>query len=260
MTNTSNTMRTPSATRGADAAGTPDGPADDASLIRRLGAVSTPTAADILDLLGLPNQVLAAAIAPVWPGARLAGPAVTARGRTVAGGAGAAFPLSYDLFRALYPGCVLVMDTQGHAASGPWGENVALGARNAGCAGVVINGGTRDRTALKAIRFPTFARYVTPLRAHGRYAVEAVEVPLDLPAQTGGTVRLRPGDFVLGDGDGVMVIPAGRIEVVVRAGEHCEHVETQIRAALLAGENRETIDRRHDKWAVLREQGFLPSR
>jgi len=135
------------------------------------------------------------ALRPVWPGARLAGPAFTVQGT---GGDNLAL---HQAAATAPPGSVLVADLQA-AAHGHWGEILAAAAQHRGIAGVVIDGGVRDVAEQAALGFPVFARQVTVVgttKKHpGRFGV-AVRV---------GGVVIRPGDLVIGDADGVVVLPA----------------------------------------------------
>lgn len=228
----------------------------DLDRIRRLGQISTATAYDVLEVAGFAGRALETAFRPLSHGTRLAGPAVTARGRSV-DRALDEFPLSYALFRALHAGSVLVLGSEGHDTAALWGENVAVSARVSGCAGAVIDGGVRDIAALRKLNFPVFARYVTPTRAHGRFAVESVGEAVELASQAGGTIRVEMGDYVLADDDGVVVVPRERLDLVIEAAEHVERTEREIRLALEAGEDREVVDARFDKWAILRRRGAL---
>jgi regulator of RNase E activity RraA len=228
---------------------------DRGELIRRFGAVASPTVYDVLDKLGHPNQALHCAIRPLESGRRVAGPALTLRGAPMArpdGRWGSA--LSYGMFRAIRPGDVIVFDCGGHLASGPWGGNTGAGARARGAAGAVIDGATRDRSDLVKMGFPTFCRAVTPVLAHGRFQIESFNEPITMTAQLGGTVAVSPGDFVVADDDGIVVVPRPLVVTVLECAEFAERAEGEIRRALEAGEDRELVDRRIDRWALLKQR------
>jgi 4-hydroxy-4-methyl-2-oxoglutarate aldolase len=227
-----------------------------AELTERYRAIHSAVAYDILDAMGLPNQALHHAIKPVAPGMRVAGPAYTARGM---GAAGAGPVSSYQMYREFTPGCVLVMDTGGHAVAGPWGENTSLSASMRGAAGAVLDGGTRDLEQLEAMGFPVFARYVTPVYARGRWSLVALDEPIQVAGQVGAQVRVEPGDFVLGDRDGVVVIPQRLQWEVLEAAEELERIEERIQAALRAGEDREAVYRRLPKFDHVRKAGGAPA-
>jgi regulator of RNase E activity RraA len=223
-----------------------------AELIERYRRLSTPVVYDILDQLGHPGQAMAAGICPLAPDTVLAGPAFTIAGETDDPTRPAA-PSPYQIFRDIVPDSVIVMATGGHRQSGPWGENTSITARMRGARGIVIDGGTRDADAIVALGFPTFCRYVTPVFAHGRFRMSAHQQPVEVAGQLGTTVTVRPGDFVMADRDGVVVVPAPLVAEVLAAAEHLEEVEGQIRAALLKGEDREAVYRRYPKFDHLRQ-------
>src|SRR5277367_5317670 len=95
-----------------------------AALVRRLLRQSTDTISDVLDVMGLPNQVLSAAIRPLTPGAHLAGPAFCVRGRAIDAANPAPAGAPFEVDRALTPGCIVMVATGGHRVSAAIGGNV----------------------------------------------------------------------------------------------------------------------------------------
>jgi 4-hydroxy-4-methyl-2-oxoglutarate aldolase len=225
-------------------------------LIARYRRLHTAVAYDVLDAMGLPNQALHHAIKPLAPGMRVAGPAYTARGMSAAGVGPAS---SYQMYREMTPGCVLVMDMGGHAVAGPWGENTSLAASVRGAAGAVLDGGTRDLEQIEAMGFPVFARFVTPVFAKGRWSMVALNEPIQVSGQVAAQVRVEPADFVLGDRDGVVVIPQRLQWEVLEAAEELERIEEQIQTALQSGEDREEVYRRLPKFNHVRKPGGGPA-
>jgi regulator of RNase E activity RraA len=188
-------------------------------------------------------------------GLRIAGPALTIHGRTMLqadGRWGTAF--SYDMFRSIQAGDVLVFDCDGHNQGGPWGGNTGANARIKGAAGIIIDGGTRDFTDLVEMSFPTFCRFVTPVLAHGRFQVHGFNEPITMSGQVENRVPVQPGDFIVADDDGVVVVPQATLLEVLEYAEAGERAEREIRQAIDAGEDRESIDRRIDRWALLKQK------
>ena len=219
-------------------------------LVRRLERLDSCVVADVLEELGLRDQVVASTIAAVDPDMRIAGPAFCIRGEDVATAPPLAEPSpSYEFFRHMYPGCIAVIDTGGHAVGGPWGENTALSAAVRGCRGVVIDGGTRDTRQLVAMGFPTFVRFGTAVRVDDRWRHVAFEQPVGLPAQTGAGVTVTPGDYVVADGDSVVIVPRALGERVATAAEEVIRIETRIREELVRGVDREEVYRRNPRFA-----------
>jgi 4-hydroxy-4-methyl-2-oxoglutarate aldolase len=222
-------------------------------LIRRFGALSAATVYDVLDKLGHPSQALSSDIRPLANGWKIVGPALTVHGKSMSaadGRWGTAF--SYDMFRAIQPGDVIVFDCGGHAQGGPWGGNTGANARAKGAAGIIIDGGTRDLADLVEMSFPTFCRFVTPVLAHGRFQVHGFNEPITVSGQIGDRVAVSPGDFVVADDDGAVIVPQVLLAEVLHFAELAEQAEGEIRRALDAGEDRESVDRRIDRFAALK--------
>jgi 4-hydroxy-4-methyl-2-oxoglutarate aldolase len=218
---------------------------------RRLARLDSSVISDVLDEFGVPGQVAAAEIRALAPWMRVAGPAFCIQGQAVSAERQSkdldARP-AFEMFRHMYAGCVAVVDTGGFYLAGPWGENTALSAAVRGCAGVVIDGSTRDGPELSRMAFPTFARLTTPVRIDDRWEHTAFGVPVSLPAQVGSTITVTPGDFVLADADGVVVVPAEMLEDVIEAGEEVIRIEDRIRQELVRGIDREEVYRRHPRF------------
>jgi 4-hydroxy-4-methyl-2-oxoglutarate aldolase len=227
--------------------------ADQEALINRFRAIPTSIAYDVMDAMGHPNQALHHAIRPLAPTMRVCGSAYTARGMASPGHTTGVS--SYQMYRELTPGSVLVLDTGGHAIAGPWGENTSLSATVRGCTGAVIDGGTRDAEGVEAMRFPVFARFVTPVIAKGRWSMTALGEPIHMSGQVGAQVRVEPGDLVLGDRDGVVIVPMRLRAVVLEAAEELARIEERIQAALAAGDDREEVYRRFPKFDHIRRTG-----
>ena len=158
----------------------------------------------------------------VYFGARVAGPAFTVQG---IGGDNLA------LHRAVYaapPGSVLVADLQG-ARHGHWGEVLAVAAQQRGLAGLVIDGGVRDITEMAAMGFPVFARHVTVVGTGKRHAGR-----FEVTVRAGGA-NVSPGDLIVGDADGVVVIPAAHIERALDCADARVADEQRAIEALRAG-------------------------
>ena len=222
-------------------------------LIRRYGVLSAATVYDVLDKLGHSNQALASDIRPLKTGWKVVGPALTVHGKSMTaadGRWGTAF--SYDMFRAIQQGDVIVFDCGGHAQGGPWGGNTGANARAKGAAGIVIDGGTRDLADLVEMDFPTYCRFITPVLAHGRFQVHGFNEPITVSGQVGERVGVAPGDFVVAGDDGAVIVPQALLDDVLHFAELAEMAEGEIRRALDAGEDRESVDKRIDRFAALK--------
>lgn len=219
-------------------------------MVARYEKLSTPMVYDILDRMGFPDQALAAEIRPLDAAMSVVGSAFTIHGEEDRDGDDGS--ASYRMFRAIEPGSVLVMATNGHRVSGPWGENASLSARMRGARGMVTDGGTRDVNEVVALGFPLFSRFISPVFMGGRFAVKAHQVPVELDGQVGPRVEVNPGDLVVADRDGVVIVPRDLAEEVLGAAEELGRIEERLRAGLRAGEDREVVYKRHPKFAHVR--------
>lgn len=178
--------------------------------------------------------LMSASIKSLFPGTKMAGPALTVR---------CALGDNLMLHRGLslaQPGDVLVVDAQS-AEVITWGELATISARALGVAGVVTNGSVRDLPGLRKMEtFPIFYRTVS---AAGASKSKAGSV--NVPVAVGGIV-VRPGDIIVGDDDGVVVVPPEDAkEVIARALER-EARERELAKALAEGKHTYYI-RGYDK-------------
>jgi regulator of RNase E activity RraA len=116
-----------------------------------------------------------------------------------------------------------------------FGELIALGMKERGCVGAVLDGGIRDVRWIGQHGFPVFAKYRTPVQSIGRWKVNAWQVPVVLRGATSNFVSVKPGDFILGDDDGAIVIPAPLVEQVLAESERLTATEAAIRTQLSEG-------------------------
>ena len=201
----------------------------DLMLVDRLAALHPALVSDCLDQLGRRHQVLAPGIRPLAAGMRLAGVAATVRvvaDERVPDDRSQWHRGTIEAVDALQPE-VLVASTCDAAF---WGELLATASRQRGARGVVADAYARDTLALIDMDFATFARGIHCADALGRVRVEAAAVPIEC-----GGVEVNPGDFVLGDHDGVVVVPAALAQEIVGLAEQKSASEDAVRAALARG-------------------------
>ena len=211
---------------------------------KRYLKVDTATVADVLDVIGLPNQGLAPGLAPYPPSAgKMAGRAYTIRGKMTRYG-GTGDPRKMQAVDGVGPGEVTVWSGEGRGVCF-FGELIALGMKRRGCAGALVDGGIRDIEWIARQRFPVYARYRTPVQSIGRWRVTAWQVPVDMPGATAKRVRVHPGDFVLADVDGVIVIPARVAEDVLLEAERLTRKEVHIRRDLDRGATLKDVLKRY---------------
>lgn len=190
--------------------------------MERLQRLPVANISDVRDSFG----VLDPAILPIVPG--LAGPALTVK----------CYPGSIiTVHKALTlakPGDILVVDGEGDMRGALMGELMALDAQRRGLAGVVIDGPIRDVAGLKELGLPVYARGTNP-RVGTNRRVGRVGVPV-----TVGGVVIQPGDYLVGDEDGLAVIPAAELASTVLAGEAKNRKEAEWAARIRSGD--ELID------------------
>ena len=163
------------------------------------------------------------AIRPAWHGAKVCGRAITVE-----------CPPCDNLMLHIAvanakPGAIIVATVGGFLLAGAWGEILTEAALACGVAGLVIDGAVRDIDAIEALRFPVFSRGL----AIGSCTKERPG-KLDVPIQLGGAA-VRPGDLVVGNADGLVVVEQGRIEEVYQAAVERRKRESEIITKLRKG-------------------------
>lgn len=198
----------------------------------RFLAVDTSNVADALDEAGLPDQGLHPELAAL-SGERLAGWAFTIAG-SMTPYQGTGDPAKMAACARVGPGEVTVWAGDGEGVC-YFGELIALGMAERGAVGALVDGGVRDLKWLRQHGFPVFGRYRTPVQSIGRWRVTGAQEPVYLRGATTRWVTVRPGDFVLADDDGGIVVPAAAIDRVLTRAEELTRTEVQIRAAIADG-------------------------
>ena len=134
--------------------------------------------------------------------------------------------LAFDAIDESPPGSVIAIATGGDSNIAVWGELMNAGAVARGHEAVVLDGGTRDVELIQRdTDFPVYARSVVPSSSIGRLMTLARDVPVEI-----GGVIVSPGDFVVGDQDGVVSIPAEHVEAIVAFAEEAEAIEAEMAA------------------------------
>lgn len=147
---------------------------------------------------------------------------------------------------------VLVVDGRGDRNTALWGSIITRAARLKGIAGVVIDGAIRDSAEVAEDPFPVYARAVVPNAGGAEYEGE-----LQVPVHCGG-LPVRPADWVIGDADGVVVVPAERLEQALQVAERLLEVEADITGAVMRGEDLGALLRYDEILDRKREAGQLP--
>lgn len=199
-------------------------------ILERLERLYPAVVADCLDKVGVRRNVMDPRIRPLYPEARLAGFASTVHAVQVT--APPANPDDYyrgelQAVDALEPDDVMIVST---VQGSYWGELLATASRYRGARGIVVDGYTRDTLQLIEMQFPTFAAGISCHDSLGRIDVDAVGVPVEC-----GGVRVEPGDLILADFDGVVVVPSAAADEVITLAEEKVSGENLVRSKLAEG-------------------------
>ncbi|WP_020661600.1 fumarylacetoacetate hydrolase family protein [Amycolatopsis benzoatilytica] len=144
---------------------------------------------------------------------------------------------------SLHPGDVLVMEARGEKGTGTVGDILALRAQVRGAAGIVTDGGVRDLNAVAALDIPTYHAGPHPAVLGRRH----VPWDTDVTVACGGAT-VQPGDVIVGDADGVLVIPPHLVETIADAAVEQERQETFIAEQVAAGESVDGLYPMNDHW------------
>jgi 4-hydroxy-4-methyl-2-oxoglutarate aldolase len=143
-------------------------------------------------------------------------------------------PKPYELELAAVDSCrpdeVLIAAAGGSMRSGIWGELLSTAARNRGCVGVIVDGAVRDTAQMRSMEFAVYARGTSIYDSQDRQRVVDTDVPVEIDG-----VRFCPGDLVLADADGVVVVPREVESEAVRRAWEKVHAENVTRDAIRAG-------------------------
>jgi len=192
----------------------------DAAAIAMLGRMGVATAHEAQGRTGLMQPYMR----PLWRGARIAGSAVTAL----------CHPgdnwMIHVAVEVLAPGDVLVVACSSESTDGAFGELLATSLKARGAKGVVLDMGCRDAHEISEMKFPLWSRAIS-----AKGTVKATIGSVNVPVVCAG-VQVKPGDVVVADDDGVVVVPRIEAEAVAKASEEREKKEAASRGRLEKGE------------------------
>jgi 4-hydroxy-4-methyl-2-oxoglutarate aldolase len=201
---------------------------------------------------------VAQGIQPLDPTSRLCGPAFTLRqipSQDRARWARDELPGS-KLIEMADPGQVIVIDAGGRLDLAFWGDNMAAHALQKGLAGTVVDGAVRDSAELVRQRYAVFARGVALLNPHGSIRTTCVDSePVQLGTAT-NAIMVAPGDLLIGDRDGLVVVPRGRMTEVLELSKRRYEADQELAAAIESGSSERSAQAMTDD---LNLEG-LPSR
>ncbi|MEO8627361.1 MAG: RraA family protein [Betaproteobacteria bacterium] len=194
-------------------------------LLARFRRLDSGSISDALDRHGLSGGCLG--IAPVCAGVKAVGRAFTVkyrvRGHSGAGTVG-------DFLDDVPADSIVVIDNAGRNYATVWGDIMTTHARARGVAGAVIDGVCRDVPLIRELAYPIFTRGVFMMTGKDRVEIDTVQSAVSVAG-----VSVVPGDFVLGDDSGVVVVPAAMAERIAKTAEEIQSTEAEILALLKAG-------------------------
>lgn len=188
-----------------------------AEVIEGYREVAVTSICDALDQIGATGY-MTCEIKPIFP-AKIVGPAVTVKEVPCEESVPPTHAL--EAIDRAEPGSVIVIDVGAVRDVAVWGGLMTAGAVVRELEGAVLDGGVRDTDEIREdYGFPVFARSVSPATTVGRYKTEAYNIPVVC-----GGVTVNPGDLIVGDSDGVVVVPPDKAEVVLEMARGMEETE-----------------------------------
>lgn len=186
--------------------------------------LDTTSISDALDRLGIRGGLLG--IKPVVEGTRLCGQAFTVHYvpcGEIKGTVG-------DFLDDVEPGEVVVIDNSGRLDCTVWGDIMALSASQRKIAGTVIDGVCRDVPVVKSLQYPIFTKGTYMVTGKDRVFVDKVNIPVSVSG-----VQVVPGDLIVGDGTGVVVVPLKQAEDVLKIATEIETKEKLVEQKIKEG-------------------------
>lgn len=209
------------------------------SLEKRLARLHTAVLADVLDQLGFRDSALGPDIRPMAPGQKVVGTAFTMRCESLDEPAAEPYAHLLEAYEDIEEGDVVVLHCADRV-SAMWGELLSTAAQVKGATGAVMDGVARDVDQTLEIDFPVFSTGFSPLDSAGRQEVVAHGEVIEC-----GLATVSPGDWIVGDVMGVIVIPAHLAERAVALAEAKDTGESTVRSELLRGDSIGEVFERH---------------
>lgn len=193
-------------------------------IVKKFEPFSTPTISDALDKFGIAGGCKG--ITPIISGVKMVGTAYTVRYIPI----GAVKGTVGDYIEDVLPGDVIVLDNNGRTDCTVWGDILTVTAKMKGISGTVIDGVCRDIPTILEEKYPVFSRGKFMMTGKDRVMVEATQVVVSI-----GKVQVRPGDILVGDDSGVVVVPQEMAEEVLEAATAIKEAENLIIEAVRGG-------------------------
>jgi len=196
--------------------------------------IPTTTISDALDKLYIRGVI--AGLIPIIPQAKTVGPAFTVK--EVARKADISEFRATEALDQAKSGDVIVFDVGGYTGASTLGGLASLSAKMRGIEGVIVNGAVRDVDEIREIRFPVFARAITPTTGKGRIATISTNTSIEIDG-----VEIHPKDLVVGDDSGIIIIPRGRVEEVLKIAMEIMTKEEKVRERITQGKSAAEVEK-----------------
>lgn len=205
----------------------------------RFEALSSTNISDALDALGLRGATCGIRpLMPKWN--KIVGPAVTMR-MTAAGETPQKTHLGMNAIASAKAGDVIVIDNGGRMDTSCWGGILANGAKAKGISGTVIDGCCRDLDDCIEADYAVYARGTVVQTARGRVIEESTNEMIQF-----GGVQVRPGDIVIGDRSGIVIVPKEHVDEVLEKAEQLWRKEEDMVAEIRSGEDILSVDAKYN--------------
>lgn len=211
----------------------------------RFERLSTTNLSDAMDKVGIRGAVIG--IRPMFDCPKIVGPAVTIK-ITAAGTVPSPYHLGVRAIASASPGDVIIIDNRGDLNNNCWGEILSLAAKMRGVYGVVIDGAARDIDACREFGFPVYARGTVPITARGRVMEESFNEMIRV-----GDVQVNPGDIIMADINGVVIVPVNKIDEVLNAAEGLWEKEQAMIEELKRGASILEVDQKYSYESMLKK-------
>lgn len=198
---------------------------------------------DVLDSAGYRNQCIATPLLPVTGVRKLVGRCKTTQWEDIDFDDPKPYELELKAIDECQPDDILIAAADGSMRSGIWGELLSTASRNAGCVGAIIDGAVRDIAPMREMEFGVFAKGACPYDSLHRQRVTAVDVAVEI-----GGVTFNPGDLVIADDDGIVVVPQEVENDVVRGAWEKVHAENEVRDSIRNGMSATAV---FEKYGIL---------
>lgn len=216
-------------------------------LKRRLMNLDTAAISDALDSFSITGGLLD--IIPRTQGKKMAGPVFTVQYSPIESTSGK-FSNAGNYIDEVSPGHVILVDNQGRQDCTSWGGILTTKANLKQIEGTVVHGSGRDIAEIQAKDYPFFSTSIFMVSGKNRAVVTAKQIALNVNG-----VVVSPGDWLFGDDNGVISIPADKLEIVISRAENTELTEKHILDAINKGEDLEVARSKYKYATPWEKQG-----